>query len=149
MKTGSLFALLGLSLSLTACAGDEATAGEETSAAAVPAEAPAAAAPAPAAATGEVVEVKMIMNGAENYFEPANVTVKQGDVVRFTLVSGVHNVSFPAAKNPGMNGLPAASPYLTTAGQTHDMVVDLAPGTYNFQCDPHVAMNMFGTLTVQ
>ncbi|HET7274836.1 MAG TPA: plastocyanin/azurin family copper-binding protein [Longimicrobiaceae bacterium] len=105
--------------------------------------------PATAPVTGEIIEVKMVTEGADNYFEPANVTAEPGDVVRFTMVSGVHNVSFPAAENPGADELPAASPYLQMAGQTYDVVVDMEPGVYNFQCDPHAIMGMKGTLTVQ
>ena len=70
-------------------------------------------------------------------------------MLRFTLVSGVHNVSFPSAENAGASGLPAPSPYLQLPGQTHDVVVDLPAGDYTFQCDPHGALGMLGTLTVQ
>ena len=89
------------------------------------------------------------MEGANNYFEPAELTVEQGDIVRFVLVSGVHNVSFPAASNPGVAALPAASSYLASPGQTYELTVDMPAGEYAFQCDPHAAMGMVGTLTVQ
>jgi len=101
------------------------------------------------AATGRVIEVKMITDDRGNYFEPAEVDAAAGDVVRFTLVSGVHNVSFPADQNAGASGLPAASEYLQLPGQTYDLTVDLAPGSYNFQCDPHAALGMIGKLNVK
>lgn len=128
--------------------GDSATQAAQTPAqpAAEPAAATTGAAPA---TTGRVVEVQMITNGAENRFEPAEVRASPGDVVRFTLVGGVHNVSFPAAKNGGAGNLPAASPYLQQPGQTYDLPVELAPGSYTFQCDPHAMMGMVGTLTVE
>ena len=97
--------------------------------------------------TGTVHEIKMISGGSER-FEPADVTVKRGDVLRFVLVAGVHNASFPADKNPAGVKLPAATPYLQAPGQTHDVVVDLPAGEYNFHCDPHAALGMVGTLTV-
>jgi plastocyanin len=126
-----------------ACGGSEQTATAEPSAAA-----PAAAETPGVAATGQVIEVRMTMaNGGR--FEPEAVTARPGDVIRFVNVENVHNISFPAGKNAGFSNLPAASPYLTSPGQTWDLVVDLAPGTYTFQCDPHVPMGMFGTLTVQ
>lgn len=149
MRTHRTLALIGLgvSLSLGACAGEEAAAGEETVAAAPAVDA--AAAPTAVQPTGNVIEVKMITKGATNAFEPAQVTARQGDVIRFVLDSGVHNVSFPADKNAGAANLPAASTYLQQPGQTHDVAVNMAPGSYTFQCDPHVMMGMVGTLDVQ
>jgi plastocyanin len=141
-------AVLFMTLVLGACGGSEQSATAETSAVA-PAGAPATTdSPASAAsATGQVIEVRMTMaNGGR--FEPESVTASPGDVIRFVNVENVHNISFPAAKNAGFATLPAASPYLTAPGATWDLVVDLAPGTYTFQCDPHVPMGMFGTLTV-
>lgn len=141
-----MFALAGLGFAVTlgACSSQEATAapGDEDRAAAETAA-------TSAAPTGNVVEVKMITDGAGNYFDPQNVTVSRGDVVRFVLVSGVHNVSFPAASNPGAQALPEATPYLQLPGQTHDLAVDVAAGEYVFQCDPHAALGMVGKLTVQ
>jgi plastocyanin len=149
--------LLGLLAVLAACGGDKPAANtpaaDTTTAAAAPAVAPAAA-PAPAApATGNVIEVHMVTsaNGASGTFEPANVTAKKGDTVRFiTDGKTVHNVSFPAAENVGKAGLPTTpGAYLTTPNQSIDLVVGMEPGTYNFQCDPHATMGMKGTLTVQ
>lgn len=138
---------------LAACGGETASQAATDSAQVQGAGAPAVEAAAPAAAApvagGEVIEIKMSMAGSKAVFEPAEVTAKQGDVLRFVNVDNVHNVSFPADKNANAAGLPAASPFLTTPGQTYDVTVDMQPGTYTFQCDPHVAMGMVGTLTVQ
>jgi plastocyanin len=150
---------LGMIALLAACGGGDkpaetaSTGGtESTPAAAAPAVAPAPAEAAPAPAQGNVVEVKMVTSpdGASGHFEPAAVTVKKGDTVRF-ITDGkvVHNVQFPPAENAGKSNLPAASPYLTAAGQNYDLVVNMDPGTYNFDCLPHAAMGMKGTLTVQ
>ena len=147
MKTRFLGILaLGLTLPLAACGGESAAAapgaGEQSQA--VSAE-PAA----PAPATGRVIEVKMVTEGAGNYFEPAQIEAKAGDVLRFTLVSGVHNVSFPSDKNAGAAGLPAATAFLQLPGQTVDVPVSFGPGEYTFQCDPHAALGMVGTVKVQ
>ena len=83
-----------------------------------------------------------------NVFKPADVEAKPGDVVRFTLGQGVHNVSFPADSNPGAQGLPSASEMLQLPGQTFDVKVAFAPGTYYFQCDPHALLGMKGHLKV-
>jgi plastocyanin len=100
-----------------------------------------------ASPTGTVHEVQMISGSGER-FAPADLEVKRGDVVRFVLVAGVHNASFPAASNPSGVDLPAATPYLQAPGQTHEMVIDLPAGEYHYQCDPHVALGMVGTVTV-
>ena len=145
IRISTFFKLAGLGLVVTlgACGSQEATAapGDDAQAS--------AGATATVAPTGNVVEVKMVTDGAGNYFEPQNVTVSQGDVVRFVLVSGVHNVSFPAASNAGAQALPETSPYLQLPGQTHDLAVEVPAGEYTFQCDPHAALGMVGTLTVQ
>lgn len=99
--------------------------------------------------TGKVIEVKMITDGEGNYFEPADFEVRQGDLVRFVLVSGVHNVSFPASENKGLSGLPAPSDYLQLPGQTFDLLVTMKPGKYFYQCDPHAALGMVGHIEVE
>jgi plastocyanin len=98
-------------------------------------------------ATGVVHEVAMKSVGGE-VFTPADLTVQRGDVVRFVLESGVHNVSFPADQNLAGVRLPEASPFLQVPGQTHDILIDLPAGEYNYHCDPHAMLGMVGTLTV-
>jgi plastocyanin len=97
--------------------------------------------------TGTVIEVKMSSVGGE-VFGPAELSARRGDVVRFVLESGVHNVSFPADQNVAGVRLPDASPYLQIPGQYHDILIDLPAGEYNFHCDPHAVLGMVGTLTV-
>lgn len=97
--------------------------------------------------TGTVVEVKMMSVNGER-FGPSELTVRRGDVVRFVLESGVHNVSFPADRNIAGVRLPDTSPYLQVPGQTHDILIELPAGEYTFHCDPHAALGMVGRLTV-
>jgi plastocyanin len=131
-------AAFGITL-LAACGGTEAPA-RTTNGAATSAE--------PAVETTGVVHEVGMVSGRGELFEPADITVQRGDVVRFKLISGVHNASFPANKNPNGVTLPAATPYLQAPGQTHDMVIDLPPGEYYYHCDPHAALGMVGTITV-
>jgi plastocyanin len=98
--------------------------------------------------TGKVIEVAMITDGEGNYFEPADFEVRRGDLVKFVLVSGVHNVSFPADKNKGKTDLPKESDYLQLPGQSFDLLVTMEPGTYFYQCDPHAALGMVGNIEV-
>lgn len=94
-----------------------------------------------------VVQVTVGAEG-EMRFEPDTVTIHRGDVVRFVAFSGVHDVHFPKEANPGAAHLPTASDWLLREGDRYELKVDLAPGTYHFQCDPHALMGMKGTLIV-
>jgi plastocyanin len=104
---------------------------------------------APAQGTVHTVRMTTTQGGASGTFEPANITVKKGDVIKFVSEgNAAHNVSFPADQNAGKSNLPAPSQYLTD-GQSYELQVNLDAGTYNIQCDPHAAMGMKGTITVQ
>ena len=140
------------------------TAPAADSAAATPAggAAPAGGAMAAKPATGTTHDVKMIGDEKGYRFEPANFTVKQGDAVKFTMVSGgPHNVAFDPAGIPaaGKDQLNANIP--NAAGELSSQMVmnpnetvtvsfaGVAPGAYNYHCTPHLAMNMKGVITVQ
>jgi plastocyanin len=132
---GRIVAALALTVLVAACGtGDAAQAGTGKAAPTVQ-------------PTGTVVEVTMKSVGGE-VFGPADLTVNRGDVVRFVLESGVHNVSFPAEQNLAGVKLPETSPYLQVPGQTHDILIDLPAGEYTFHCDPHAVLGMVGKLTV-
>lgn len=108
------------------------------------------AAPAPApAATGKVIEIKAISEGANNYFEPNKIEAKRGDRIKLVLVSGVHNMAWPAAKNPAGVELPAATEMLQLPGQAVEIPITMPEGHYNFICVPHEALGMVGTLEVE
>ena len=110
--------------------------------------------------TGKTVEVKMIGDGQTYKFDPANVTIKAGDGVKFTMVSGgPHNVAFldvpPAAKAQLMANMPnqmkeLTSPMMLNANENYTVSFAKVPaGAYNYHCEPHAAMGMKGTITVQ
>ena len=136
---------------LIACRGEPTPAGERG--------APSASSAAAAATTGgpftpdpggKIVAVELASDANGNYFKPAEVHVKRGDVVRFTLKVGVHNVHFLADSNAGRAGYPAApSDFLQLPGQTWDVAVKMPAGSYFFQCDPHAALGMKGHLIVE
>jgi plastocyanin len=84
-----------------------------------------------------------------NKFSPANFEAHRGDVLRFTLVIGVHNVNFVPDSNPPGIALPPASALLQLPGQTVDVKVTWPAGKYYFQCDPHALLGMFGRVEVE
>jgi len=163
-------ALLAGAAVLGACGGGEKK--TDTTAAAAPvAGAPAqGAAPAagatgavaPMPATGDTVTIKMIGDDKGYRFDPANVTIKPGQAVKWVMVSGgPHNVAFDPATvpadskdqlNANMTGQISelSSPMLMNPNETYTIsFAGIKPGTYPFHCTPHLAMNMKGTITVQ
>ncbi len=112
--------------------------------------------------TGTTHAVKMIGDEKGFRFEPANITVKQGDGIKFTMVSGgPHNVAFDAATVPAnvksqlMANMPnqvseMSSPMMMNANESYTIsFANVNVGKYDYVCTPHVAMGMKGTITVQ
>jgi plastocyanin len=159
-------ALIASAVVLGACGGggDSATTTTDSAtAAATPATTtPATGTVAAAPATGKTWEVKMTGDGTNYKFEPADITIKAGDKVRWTVVSmPPHNVAFDpaeitaAAKPQLQANMPntmseLTGPMLLNNGETYEIsFANVAPGKYNYNCTPHLAMNMRGTITVQ
>jgi plastocyanin len=104
-----------------------------------------------------------MVGDAQGYrYEPASLTVKAGDAIKYVMVSGgPHNVAFDPAKIPDdvesvlsanmpNQMMPLSSPYMTQPNENY--VISFAgvkPGTYDYVCTPHVMMGMTGKITVQ
>jgi plastocyanin len=147
----------GLAVILAACGGEKKTqdqpaAGESAGAA------PTAAAPA---ATGKTHDVNMVLDGSKYKYDPDNLTIASGDVVRFHNKSGgPHNVSFWAdsipsgaadvlKKNMPNQMAPLEGPLFTEPDAVYEVSFAGAPkGDYKFYCLPHLALGMKGKLTV-
>ena len=100
-------------------------------------------------ATGNIITVQMVTDEKGSYYDPSTIEASRGDVIRFTLKAGVHNVSFPDSLNSIKDGLPKSSDFLQLPGQEYDLPVSMRPGTYQFHCDPHAALGMKATLVVK
>ncbi len=124
--------------------------------------APAAGAVTSAPATGTTHEVKMIGDATGYKFVPENITIKAGDAIKWVNVSGgPHNVAFinvadAAAKaqiDANMHGVKMgdlSGPLMLQANEAYTIsFASVAAGKYDYNCTPHVAMNMKGTVTVQ
>jgi plastocyanin len=151
---------------VAACGGGEKPAATDTTKAPTPAPAPGAAAPAgavaPIAATGDTVTVKMVGDDKGYRFEPAAITIKSGQPVKFVMISGgPHNVAFdpttvPADSKDQLNAnmvgqmSELSSPLLMNPNEAYVVSFGgVKPGSYPFHCTPHLAMGMKGTITVQ
>jgi plastocyanin len=119
-------------------------------------------------ATGKTTVVKLIGDEKGYHFEPANFTIKVGDAVKFTNVSGgPHNVAFntvPDASKAQLDAnMPATTaggsspklgalsgPLLVTPNDTYTVsFAGVTPGKYDYNCTPHLALGMKGEITVQ
>ncbi|HEX6941409.1 MAG TPA: plastocyanin/azurin family copper-binding protein [Gemmatimonadaceae bacterium] len=139
----ALFTLLTLSTLIVACAGGEKTDATPAGGAATDVKA------TDVKPTGKIITVLLTTDEKGSYFSPSTIDASPGDVIRFTLKSGVHNVSFPDSINTVKEGLPKSSDFLQIPGQEYDLTVSMPPGTYQFHCDPHAALGMKGTLIVK
>ena len=159
-------ALLASAAMLGACGGGDKA---KDTTATTPAATTPAAAPAPAAgalaampATGATHEVKMVGDDKGYRFEPANITVKVGDAIKFIMVTGgPHNVAFDPATVPADSKAQLdanmdqkiselSSPMLMNPNEAYTIsFAGVKPGQYPFHCTPHLAMGMKGVITVQ
>ena len=157
-------ALVASAFVLTACGGGESAPADTAATPAMDAAAPAGPATM-AAITGKTHEIKMVQDAQGYRFDPANLTIKAGDGVKFIAVSGFpHNVvidattltpavkaqldaNFIAGKQDGME---LTSVMMVAANESATISFANVPaGTYNINCTPHLAMNMRGVITVQ
>ncbi len=152
-------------LVLGACGGEKKA---ETPPPATPAPAEAAPAAGAAAAgtampiTGKTIEVKMVGDAKGYRFEPANITAKAGDGIKFIVESmGPHNVAFVVTMVPADSkaqldanfgtdrmGELSSGLKMNTGDAFTLSLGGLKAGKYEFNCTPHLAMNMKGTLTI-
>ena len=165
MRTIPMWA--GLAVMLAACGGggENKTQEQPAGGGAMTADTSTAAAPAaaaPTAATGKTHDVKMVLDGSKYKFDPDNLTIQTGDVVRYHNVSGgPHNVSFWSDSVPSGAGdalkknmpnqmAPLEGPLLTEPNAVYEVSFAGAPkGDYKFYCLPHLALGMKGKLTVK
>ncbi|MEO6779274.1 MAG: plastocyanin/azurin family copper-binding protein [Gemmatimonadaceae bacterium] len=175
MRYFGFTAVAASALMLAACGGGE-KAADTTAAATTPAADTTAAAPAAAGAaatpaagavaaapiTGTIHEVKMIGDAKGYRFEPAAITIKEGDGIKYINISGgPHDVAFDPATVPAaakaqlsanmpnqMSDL--AGPLLIQPNADYTIsFAKIPPGTYDAHCTPHLAMGMKQTITVQ
>jgi len=162
-------------ITLGACAGGEKSPADTTHVAvdtstattttttATPGGATTGGAAAAAPITGKTITVNMVGDAKGYRFEPANVSVKQGDGIKFVVVSGgPHNVAFDPATIPadsksqldanmGTDKMAELSSAMkTNAGESVTVsFANIKPGQYPFHCVPHLALGMKGVITVQ
>lgn len=169
MTVSRLVVITGAAL-LAACSGEKKSSTTDSASTAPtpkPAGASTSASASPDSAapiTGQTVEVKMLQDAQGNYrFDPADITIKSGDGVKFVMVSGgtAHNIAFDPAQIPPearaqlSANMPQqvselSSPMMMNPNETYTISFGRMPaGVYAYHCTPHLTMGMRGTITVQ
>lgn len=101
---------------------------------------------------GQVVIVRTVEISATSFkFQPADITVRPGDTVRFVQTSTMpHNVEFTKTPAQSKLGTAKVGPYLAVSNQKYDVVIDgrFPSGQYKYICTPHVSLGMKGTISV-
>jgi plastocyanin/DNA/RNA endonuclease YhcR with UshA esterase domain len=77
-------------------------------------------------------------------FNPTDLTISVGETVEWQNTGGSHNVNGTTATYPNN---PESFGNAVGSGWTFQHTF-MTPGTYNYQCDPHVGLGMVGTVTV-
>jgi plastocyanin len=95
--------------------------------------------PSPSASAGAAAAMIQQGAGGQLVFTPATLTVKQGDVIEIADVSAI-----PHTFTIDGQGIDV----LNSGGQSQNVTISLAPGTYPFFCRFHESSGMKGTLTV-
>ena len=83
----------------------------------------------------------------KNYeYVPKDITINQGDSVKFINKQGIHNVNAETSHPRNENN---PSGFKNSLGKQWEYTVKFfKPGTYNYHCDPHLSMDMVGTVNV-
>jgi plastocyanin len=141
---------------------DEGAAASPGAPAASPPAASTSAANSARPANGRTIDVQMVGDASGYRFVPATVTIKVGDTVRWTNVSGgPHDVTFwsdsiPAGAASGLQArmtqttAPLTGPLLSAPNATYTISFAGAPaGTYGYYCTPHLALGMKAKIVVE
>jgi plastocyanin len=93
----------------------------------------------PASPAGAVSATVQQGAGGQLVFSPASLTVKKGDAIEVSNVGSIPHTFTITGQ---------AVDVVNSGGQSQDVAIDLAPGTYTFFCSFHVSLGMQGSLTV-
>jgi plastocyanin len=96
-------------------------------------------------AAAETVTVKMGADNGMLAFQPANVTVKAGDTVKWVNNKlPPHNIVF---EDKALSAK-SHSQLMFSPGEAYEVTFDNA-GSYTYYCEPHRGAGMVGKITVQ
>ncbi|NHN58811.1 MULTISPECIES: plastocyanin/azurin family copper-binding protein [Halorussus] len=101
---------------------------------------------------GGPVEVQMVTEGSEYYFDPIGLFVEPGTTVEWVIESGAHSSTAYAESNSSasvtripQDAEPWDSGILTGQGSSFSYTFDVA-GTYDYFCIPHKTLGMIARI---
>jgi len=81
-------------------------------------------------------------------FDPRDLTIAVGDTVRFVM-SATHNAVEVSEENYNNgDGTPLDGGFNVSFGETGEVTFD-ETGTHYYLCQPHISVDMLGTITVE
>ena len=89
--------------------------------------------------------IHSVVANNSNNFVPSTLTISLGDTVEFINTGGFHNVNATLSTFP--NNPQGFGNSVSSSNWSLQHIFTI-PGTYNYQCDPHVGMGMIGTIIV-
>ena len=99
-----------------------------------------------------VITVQMVDKGSTQWrFEPSEIQVRPGDVVRFVQTDiASHNVQFKAVPSGAKLGVVVMGPFMIQKGDVYEVEIDerFAPGLYKYVCTPHEPLGMVAQIEV-
>jgi plastocyanin len=103
-------------------------------------------------AGGEVIEVRMVTEGQDFYFDPVGLRVEPGTTIRFINESGQHTATAYCEDNGKATRIPEGaecwdSGMLVEEGATFEVTLT-EEGVYDYFCQPHEALGMVGRIVV-
>jgi plastocyanin len=103
-----------------------------------------------APAMAETYTVKMGADSGLLQFEPANLTIKAGDTVKWVNNKlSPHNVVLDSTKVEANQAAKLSHKNLLfSPGESYETTFS-EPGVYSYYCEPHRGAGMVGTITVQ
>jgi len=139
-KLGLLIGIAALALVAAAC-GKSASAAESGGTTTTPTPTPSPSM-TPSPSYGMPPPTKTVMEGPGDSFAfmPSTITVKRGTTLELDNVSNTAHTFTVTGQNIDVE---------TQPGQTSQVTIDLAPGTYPFICRFHQSLGMTGTLVVK
>ena len=81
-------------------------------------------------------------------FDPKDLTIAVGDVVRFEMTATHNAIEVTQDTYENRGGSPLVGGFQVTFGETREVTFSEA-GTFYYVCQPHVMMEMIGTITVE
>ena len=81
-------------------------------------------------------------------FDPRDLTIAAGDTVRFVMTNNHNAVEISEETYNNAEGTPLEGGFNVSFGETGEVTFDEA-GVHYYLCQPHIGVDMFGTITVE